>query len=393
MKSPEGIIFSVGEFLDYINELFLARKYTIEGEISEFRPHPTGVYFSLKDKENDGILNCYMNPYAYRSLGVTLDDGMLVKAYGSPRIYKPKGRFSFVADKIELSGEGSLRKAYELLKKKLEDEGLFSRKRTIPEFIQTVGIITSKTGAVIDDFRKNLKSLGITLFLYDVRVEGVHAHEQISKAIRWFNKNKPECDVIVLIRGGGSLEDLQPFNNEIVAREIFASNIPVIAGIGHDRDVPIASMVSDYTTSTPSFAAMIVNESWKRLSEDVVFAERMIFDWFEETIRTVRSLMGDAAGKCMSAIRYIRTRSRGYAEMIVRAFQEMLYRSSVACTSAEKILAAVSPERNLKLGYSIIFDVSGKVVKSISRVKSGDKIDVMLSDGSFGVVVNDVGKK
>lgn len=383
MELVETPVFSVGEFLDYVNELFSPRTYVVEGEISEFRPHPTGAYFSLKDKEGEGILNCYMNPFAYRSLGVILEDGMCVKARGAPKIYKPKGRFSFVADSVELSGEGTLRKAYEALKKKLEDEGLFSRKREIPEFISRIGIITSKTGAVIDDFRKNLKQRGLELFLYDVRVEGAQAHTKIAGAIRWFNTHAPECDVLVLIRGGGSLEDLQPFNNELVAREIFSSRIPVIAGIGHDRDVPIASMASDYVTSTPSFAAILVNESWKRIFENVPFAERRILDGCEDIFGMVRGVMTQAAEKFISGIKYIRTRSQGYSHTIVRAFSDSLLKTSIAIANAEKIIGLMDPKRNLRLGYSIIYDNGGRVLKSVKTLQKNDVITASLADGSF----------
>lgn len=383
MERIETAVFSVGEFLDYVNELFSPRTYVVEGEISEFRPHPTGAYFSLKDKEGEGILNCYMNPFAYRSLGVVLEDGMCVKAHGAPRIYKPKGRFSFVADSVELSGEGTLRKAYEALKKKLEDEGLFSRKREIPEFISRIGIITSKTGAVIDDFRKNLKHRGFELFLYDVRVEGAQAHTKIAEAIRWFNTHAPECDVLVLIRGGGSLEDLQPFNNECVAREIFSSRIPVIAGIGHDRDVPIASMASDYVTSTPSFAAILVNESWKRLFENVPFAERRILDGCEDILNLVQNIMVQAAEKFTSGIKYIRTQSRVYSQTIVRAFSDALLKTAVAVANAEKIIGFMDPKRNLRLGYSIIYDDGGRVLKSVKMLQKNDAITASLADGSF----------
>ncbi len=392
MEHIETAVFSVGEFLDYINEIFSARTYTIEGEISEFRPHPTGAYFSLKDKEGEGILNCYMNPFTYRSLGVTLEDGMLVKAHGTPKIYKPKGRFSFVADSIELSGEGTIRKAYEALKKKLEEEGLFSRKREIPEFISRVGIITSKTGAVIDDFRKNLKSRGFELFLYDVRVEGAQAHKHIAGAIRWFNGHAPECDVLVLIRGGGSLEDLQPFNNELVAREIFSSRIPVIAGIGHDRDVPIASMTSDYMTSTPSFAATLVNESWKRLFETVPVAERRIVDGCDDIVYAVNTAIGAAAEKFISGIRYIRTQTRAYTQTILRAFSDTLEKTKTVITNAEKIVVLMNPERNLKLGYSIIYNGDGRVLKSIREVKKDDAITASVADGSFEARVETIKK-
>ncbi len=383
-------VFSVGEFLDYVNEIFKREEYTVLGEISEFNSHPTGVYVTLKDKEGEGVLNCYINPFVYRTAGISLEAGLLVKVHGYPSIHKPKGKFSFVVKEFELFGEGSLRRAYELLKKKLEEEGLFRRKRELPECIQEVGIITSKTGAVIDDFRKNLKPLGMKLHLFDVRVEGSSAPRNIIKGIRWFNTRMPECDVIVLIRGGGSLEDLQPFNNELVAREIFASSIPVIAGIGHDRDVPIASLVADVMTSTPSFAAMAVNASWDKLMLGLPNLERELFDSFERALDESRSRVVAHTDRLLEKISRLITRYKIIEDVIVNAFSLRVQEVNEFLKRTAQYLTAVDPERNLRLGYSIIFNEKGNVVRDTADTGEGRPIAVRLHKGSLKARVEQI---
>lgn len=385
---PEPV-FSVGEFLDYVNELFRAREYAVVGEITECNPHPSGLYFTLKDKEGEGVMNCYMNPYAYRMLGVQLEAGMLVKATGAPSVYKPKGRFSFVARHVEPFGEGSLRQAYELLKKKLEAEGLFTRKRELPEFIGKVGIITSRTGAVIGDFRKNLKPLGLALSLADVRVEGASAPGQIIRAFERFNTAMADLDVIVLIRGGGSLEDMQPFNNELVARAVFGSRVPVIAGLGHDRDVPIAALVADRMTSTPSFAAQMVNDSWSRLFEGLPRLENGVFDAYGSALAETDHKLTTAAAHLAGFFRNISTRYERYAERVVEFFKKLIEQTNERVRYAERVLAVMSPERNLKLGYSILFDAEGGVLRSAEGIRKGSRIKARLAKGSLKATVDE----
>ena len=159
----EEKVFTVGLFLDYLNARFKEEAVLVKGEISSFKTHPSGIYFSMKDQEDESVLECYMSPWVYRSLGILLEEGMEIKAGGIANIYKPRGRFSFRVEHVELTGEGSLKKAYDALKQKLQGEGLFERKRMLPEFISRVGVITSRTGAVIDDFRKNLEKRGIKI--------------------------------------------------------------------------------------------------------------------------------------------------------------------------------------------------------------------------------------
>ncbi len=381
--ADEEKLFRVGEFLDFLNGLWKGKEYAVQGEISEFKMHPSGAYFALKDAEGEGVLYCYMNPYAYRTLGFALEDGFVVRAYGVPNIYKPKGRMSFVVRTMTLAGEGSLKKAYEALKKKLENEGLFARKRPIPEFITRIGIITSKTGAVIDDFRKNLKPLGLHLSLFDTRVEGPSAPANIIRGLRWFNEHHLECDVIVVIRGGGSLEDLQPFNNELVARAVFSSEIPVIAGIGHDRDVPIVSLVADAQTSTPSFAAAAINESWDRVVLGVPRLERELALAFEGALAKLRLRLSRYGERFLTRLARLTVRYRTLEVSLVRMFALRLSAINSQLMHAAQYLSAVDPERNLKLGYGIVFDAHGRVMKDARNAKEGEMIAARLYRGSL----------
>lgn len=359
------LVLSVGEFLEAINEILETQSVFVVGEVTGAHVHQTGFYFSLKDSSatsgQAAVMDCYMSPHAYRNLGITVQDGMEAKVGGLPSIYKPKGRFSFRVETLELAGEGSLKKAYELLKGQLENEGLFARKRPLPEFISRVGIITSRTGAVIDDFRKNLLALGLEVYLKDVRVEGARATDNITCAIKWFNQKMPSLDVLIVIRGGGSLEDMQAFNNEHVARTMFASGIPTIAGIGHDRDVPIASLVADVMTSTPTAAAIRVNASWDRLVRELPLRARELADQFDGVLDDQRARIN--------------------LDPALVLLGNSLAAKARLCEAHGRYLESVDPERNLRLGYSIVSDTNGKVLKNLKGVSMGQDIQTRLYRG------------
>lgn len=363
-------VLSVSQFLDVINELIAVPGTFVRGEVTGFKVHPSGVYLSLKDKEDGSILDCYINPYVWRGMGIVLEDGIEVKVGGMPSVYKPKGRFSFRVETLEPVGEGSLRKAYELLKKQLEQEGLFARKRPLPEFIKSIGVVTSRTGAVIDDFRKNLDKRGYRVHLADVRVEGTRAVENIIRAVRWFNRNMPDLDVLVVIRGGGSLEDLQPFNNELVARELFASHIPTLCSIGHDRDAPIAQLVADAQASTPTATAMLINGSWEPLVRLLPQHGRDVAHGFEAMLSDTRPLLDASA--------------------IAHWYEGMLDRFSQRLLAHQTYLDSVSPERNLQLGYSIITDGDGEVIKDAGRLRVGQDITARFARGAAVATVEKI---
>ncbi len=385
-------VFSVSDFLDHINDILYSQNILVQGEISSVNIHPTGIYLTLKDKKGDGILDCYIRPHVYSYLGVELEDGMEVKIGGFPSVYKRNGRFRFMVQTLELTGEGSLKKAYEFLKKKLETEGLFVRKRPIPEFINKIGIITSGQGAVIEDFKNNLEHLGFELFLKDVRVEGVRAVEDITEALQWFNGNADELDldILVVMRGGGSLEDLQAFNNELVARAIFASCIPTICAIGHHKDAPIASLVGDEASSTPTGAAMRVNQSWDRLVKDLPMFQREIIYAYETALRAVYSRIESLREKMINYFRRAFVKFESLKSALLAVCERELAKVVERVGIIEKYLASVNPERNLKLGYSIVTDNSGKVIKDSSQVKVGEDIKTKLYKGKVVSKIKEV---
>ncbi|MFA5987795.1 MAG: exodeoxyribonuclease VII large subunit, partial [Candidatus Paceibacterota bacterium] len=296
---------SVSNFLDAVNLVLATGSPVVFGEVAEFKASEKWVSFSLRDKDDGATLKCAMSIWDFRRLGVQLEDGMEIKVSGRPRVTKKYGSLSFWVSSIEPLGQGSLKKAYDLLVKKMQADGLFARKRDLPKIIYSVGIITSKTGAVIHDFLKNLEGHNINLFLYDSRVEGQDAPEDLVSGLRFFNERKP-VDIIVLIRGGGGLESMQAFNNENVCREIFASKIPVLCGIGHDVDVPIACMVADLSVSTPTAAAHVINGTWNEIKDNVVNFGRQFFYYADRTVENRLSHVKILAGKIVSgAQKYI----------------------------------------------------------------------------------------
>jgi exodeoxyribonuclease VII large subunit len=337
---------------------------------------------------------------------------MEVKITGLPGIFKRRSQLSFRVESVELAGEGTLKKAYELLKQKLEQEGLFDRKRELPEFISSIGVITSKTGAVIDDFRHNLELLGCRMYFKDCRVEGKQAANQIVNALRYFNIKHPELDCLVVMRGGGSLEDLQAFNSESLVKELFASRIPVIAAIGHDRDVPLACLVADRYTSTPTAAAMLINGSWVRLRTDLPRLESMIVHGFELGLEDKRAQLGNLTQQLTGSFNQVFQRYRHLSEQILRGMAQIqntiharkeraqtllmkiygdLSRSLQAqldvVSNSEKLLAAADPERNLKLGYSLAYTKEGKLLRSDTQVRVGDKVNLKLHSGQINTQV------
>lgn len=393
MSILDDAIFSVSEFLDLTNELLGQRDFTVLGEVTEAKALPSGTYFTLKDQTADATLSCYMSPYQYREAAVPLEPGMVVRVGGIASVYKPKGRFSFRVEVLEPVGEGSLKKAYEALKKKLTDEGLFDRKRELPQFVSRVGVITSRSGAVIDDFKKNLLKLGMHVLQYDVRVEGATAAGQIRRALEWFNAHPDRADVLVIIRGGGSLEDLQAFNDEWVVRGVFGSRLPTVVSIGHDRDVPLAQLAADASASTPTGAAHCINDTWSRLTTDVPMLSSRLMHGYEALIAAntadVRSLthrMAVHLARLSGRGAQLRQRFLGGAERLGDRIRSMQNQIDVAARRLE----SANPERLLGLGYSIVTDASGAVIRSVDRISEGQELTTRVARGTFTSAVKRV---
>jgi len=367
-------VVSVSEFTRLINEVISEiEPVWIEGEVSNFKNwRDRWIFFSLKDEY--AVLSCNISKYKFESFGFEIEDGMKIRVVGSPEL-RDKGEFTLNVEKIQLWGEGVLKKAYELLKKKLESEGLFTRKRKIPDFVQDIGLITSKSGVVIHDFLKNLKPLGFRVHFCDARVEGMEAVSSLVEAVKWFNKNMPNLNVLVIARGGGSLEELQAFNNEILVRTIFASNIPVLSGIGHEVNVPMASLVADVSVSTPTAAAIYLNQSWESLQKRLPHLEEKLLDNFSDCFDSALD------------------RTKELSEDVLNNFGELIKEKRNLILNKEKYLVALNPERNLKLGYSIVFDQKNKVIKEIARIKIGDVLTTKLYKGKFSSKVKKIEKE
>ena len=402
---PERI-FSVGQYIEAVNIALDRFKVKITGEVTEVKVAASGhCYFTLKDKDANNALDCIIWKYNYGICGVKLEEGLEVILSGKGRLYNVSGRFSFVADTVELKGEGALKRAYEQLKNKLEAEGVFveERKKPLPEYPQDIGVITSKHGAVINDLLTNLGQFGFKIKIVDSRVEGQEAISDLLGAVKQFKKQK--IDVLVIMRGGGSLESLQAFNNEMLVRAIVDFPCPVISAIGHDKDVPLLALAADYMCSTPTAAANTINESWKMAPLKISQCERIIFEafgrqiiqmdrdiqYYSNAIENWFSNFFDNYKKYESQlVNYILRIEQGIVSQ--RKFLDNCWQKVQSGFSADlkqiiqkvyyiaQTVKAHDPQNNLSLGYCIARK-NNKVVKSISDLPSGQDFDLQMSDG------------
>ncbi len=439
--SNSNRIFSVYEFIFFINNQFSSfGTVKVRGEITEVNFHPNGYcFFTIKDSQTeDHSVNCYLSRWKIDSCSHLLEVGMEVVVNAIPSLYK-NGRFSLTVNAVEPFGEGSLKKASEALKKKLVAKGYFneSRKRPLPAFIQTIGLITSETGDAIHDFKKNLGEYGFRVKLLDVRVEGDYAEESICSAIKWFNKNKPEIDVLVLIRGGGDLENLKAFNSESVAEAIVLSRIPIITGIGHEKDKTIADYVADKSFSTPTATAVFIKTQRenliaqvKKYADDLVSVMDEIFvekkDYildkteslklvFTGVLERYRFILSKTAEKMTSGFNKI-FRGFGVLEQnFLKLFHhyeiatrqqihilEIIYQKCFNLTekkfnlaeaklkTVEASLFPLNPNTILKRGYSIAYKSDKKAIKDSKEIKIGDKIFIKLHKGEIASLVEEV---
>jgi exodeoxyribonuclease VII large subunit len=364
-------VFSISEFISLLNIGLKRSKVKIIGEVSEVKIGPTGhVYFSLKDEKDQSVISCIIWKFRYFTFGIELREGVKIMAYGNPEVYAPSGRLSFIAETIELAGEGELKKEYERLKKKLEQEGAFAeaRKRPVPLYPQNIGVITSLKGAVIADFSNNLKKFGFKVKMIDSRVEGQTAVEDLLLSIKTFKKE--DIDVLVIMRGGGSLESMMAFNNELLVREVINFKVPVIAGIGHHKDQPLVALAADISVSTPTAAANLLNESWQEAEMSLENYRRNIVEGYKNTLLNIKTKVDRAL------------------ETSLFGFKMLLSRIKQIIELAEKAIELNNPERQLNLGYSISM-ANGKIIRRTSDVKIGENIDLRILDG---IIISEVKK-
>lgn len=351
-------IYSVSEFNQEVNTLLEELTVCVQGEVSNFHiSQERFVWFDLKDKESS--LSCFLLSF---NLKVALVDGMEIQVIGSPGIFKKSGKFIFKVREIRLVGEGALKRALEELKKKLEKEGLFSleRKRLLPRFPQKIGLITSADAAAYTDVLRILKNRwrGLEIYFYPVPVQGVVAVPQIVEALNYLNKFALE--VIILTRGGGSLEELQAFNSEEVARAIFASKIPVVVGVGHERDVTIADLVADKRAATPSNAA------------------ELIVPHYEDVFYQITNLIKTQETRLITQISF----SREWLNRFANSLDYYLQHKKEKLANLQQLLLSFNPENVLKRGFSIT-KFKNKILKDSREVEKSAMIETILYKGKL----------
>lgn len=375
-------IISVSLYLDKLNSALKQERARIVGEVSGVQMYEgrSYLYFNIKDTKDQSTLKCFMWKRDYTLSGVPLKDGLEVIVTAYPSIYKPNGGLTMQIEAVELVGEGALKMAYDQLKLKLDKEGLFavSKKREIPMYPHKIGVITSKSGAVINDFLTNIGKFGYEILFVDSKVEGVDAIKDLLSAIETLKK--AEIDVLVIMRGGGSLESFQAFNNEVLVRAVASFPVPVLTGIGHDKDEPLVSMVSDKNVSTPTAVANLLNSTWNDALSLVQLGEERIFSKFQAVLREKQSAVENSIVHMENSIKRVSDRVSNIGIEIVRGFSKMLENSGEFLVQTKKMLDISNPERQLAYGYSIV-KAGGKIVKSVKDVKSGQELDISVKDG------------
>ncbi len=408
----------------------------VEGEISNLSTPSSGhLYFSLKDA--NAQVRCAMFKTQQRRLGFKPENGKQVVIKAQVSLYEPRGDFQLIVEHLEEAGDGALRRAFETLKRKLSEEGLFdsAHKKTIPALPHTIGIITSPTGAAIRDILTVLKRRfsAIPIIIYPVAVQGANAKYEISKAITLANEHQ-ECDVIILGRGGGSLEDLWAFNEERVARAIFASSIPIISAVGHETDITIADFVADYRAATPSAAAELASpdqQEWltrfaqleahfhqqlqrklaqrqqalawltKRLQQQhpgqKLHRNSQRLDELEirlkqamlTRIRNHISLIETKSAKLWQHNPQIKLnqyqQKQDYLnQRLLTVMQHKLATLKQSLSNHSQTLHAVSPLATLNRGYALVIKkASGQLIRSTKQLKPDDIIETRLAEGRF----------
>ena len=390
-----GDVWSVSELTGYIRELFeidfRLRDLDVSGEISNLTWARSGhVYFTLKDE--GAQLKCVMWRTDAERLRFRPEDGDAVVVHGRVSVYEASGVYQMYADHIEPAGRGDLALAFEQLKEKLAAEGLFDPqfKLPLPVFPRKIGLVTSADGAAMRDILHVLRRRYplVAVLLAPTLVQGDDAPPQIVKALRWLD-GRDDVDLIIVARGGGSIEDLWAFNDERVARAIFAAKHPVISGVGHETDFTIADFVADVRAPTPSVAAELavpdVSELSVALSQVHARLDSLIRRQLEQSRRDLQSraqlltLLSPVA-----VLDKHRQQVDGLQMRLERGIELGLERKQAELGALERQLKALSPQATLDRGYAIVRSEYGQIIRRTTQVKSGDRLSVQVSDGDFG---------
>lgn len=393
-------VYSVGQVNAYIKNMFaqdfMLRQISVSGEISNCKYHSSGhIYFTLKD--SSGIIQAVMFAGNRRGLTFHMKEGDNVVVTGSIEVYERDGKYQLYAREITLAGAGDLYLKYEALKKELEEMGMFAKeyKQDIPKYAKTIGIVTAPTGAAVRDINNiaQRRNPYVQLILYPALVQGEGAAQSIVNGIHAMEQLHP--DLLIVGRGGGSIEDLWAFNEETVARAIFSCHTPVISAVGHETDTTIADFVADLRAPTPSAAAELavadVTAWLQALDEDALQLQRIM----QRMIKDARSRLRE----CELRMRYAKPQQRlmqqkqrldEYEERLRRAMQSLLEQTRHQLALSEERLRRLSPYEKLESGYGCILTEDGRRIRSVSQVAPGEVVQICLADGRMTARIQEV---
>lgn len=422
---------------------YLERVY-LTGQVSNFRKRPTHQYFSLKDDR--AVIQATIWSGIYQKLGFDLEEGMKINVIGRVQVYEPSGSYSIIIEKAEPDGVGALAIQFEQLKKKLSEEGLFQErfKQVIPQFAKRIGVVTSRSGAVIQDIITTVSRRfpGVEIVLYPTKVQGEGAAEEIARNIARANERE-DLDVLIIGRGGGSIEDLWAFNEEIVVRSIFESRLPIISSVGHETDVTLSDFVADKRAATPTAAAELATpvtkldlltylknqekrmatavqntlskkkESFRGLSQSVIFRQpERLYDGYLQrldqlVLRLKQGLNGELVRNQQKVQAQIHRLEQLSPNVKIQRYQDRiqqlkkLLRSQMAVTYDAKVaevkrlseaLLMLDTSRIVARGYAIV-KKGEVVVASAKDLKENDQVSLLMRDGHVELEVKDVKTK
>lgn len=373
---------SVSQLNDYIGRVIgtdpLLGAVVVKGEISNLKYHSSGhIYFSIIDAASK--INCFLPREYAMQLHYQLDDGMEVTLTGSVNVFKKNGTYSIYVKNVEVSGAGNLAIAFEKMKEKLSREGLFDQahKKPIPKFPDKIGVITSNTGAAVRDVLKILKSRNnlVDIVVFPVLVQGEAAAADIAGMIDYVNEHFDDIDTLIVGRGGGSADDLWAFNEEIVARSIYASQIPIISAVGHEIDFTISDLVADLRAETPTAAAQLAVPDTAQLKEKLLDLKENLYVQLSNKLMYNRLRIDNLAAEM-----------RSHLNSLIVQRQNELERYRL-------VLEENNPNKILENGYSVITAENGHVVSSIGDLACGQTLRVSLKDGDAKCLVTEIGSE
>jgi len=397
MQKPNKHIYTVSEITQVIKSLLEGQvgEVWLEGEISNFKAATSGhFYFSLKDQ--GALILGAMFAHANKGLKFKLEDGLKVICFGKVDVYGPRGQYQIIVERIEPKGLGAQQLAFEQLKKKLDQEGLFDfkHKKPLPAMPFTIGIVTSSQGAAIRDILQILKkgSPGVDVVLRSVRVQGEQAAGEIAEAVADLNNFK-NLDLIIVSRGGGSSEDLWSFNEEIVARAIYNSRLPVISAVGHQINTTLSDLVADVFVETPSAAAkIIVDKKNSLLTQLAGFRYELDFS-INNTISDLKNKLTAFTHMLKSPRDNLLEKQQQIDELFCGLndnIRHVLELSGQRSSALIQRLEALSPLAILSRGYSLSVLMQGAILKDAAKLKPGDKLKTVLHKGAFTSAVLEV---